>query len=179
MMFGAIVSTLDPFITASQLHSLGTAKPLILIIEGESLFTDGTAFITFEVFKDLATHQINASYFTVKLVLKVLGSPLIGFIMSKIVTFWLSHVFDDGLIEITISLAMTYISFYLAQWLDMSGVIAVLIMVLLLDTITFSPEIEVFLLRFWEMLTFLANTLIFFISGIVIAQAFHNVAFSW
>ncbi|KAL6480686.1 hypothetical protein MHYP_G00117190 [Metynnis hypsauchen] len=180
MMFGAIVSTLDPFVTASQLHRLGTAKPLILIAEGESLFADGTAFITFEVFKDLATHPSynDASYFTVKLVLKVLGSPLIGFIMSKIVNFWLSHVFDDGLVEITISLVMTYISFYLAQWLDMSGVIAVLIMVLLLDTITFSPEIEVFLLQFWEMLTFLANTLIFFISGIVIAQAFHNMAFS-
>ncbi|XP_036423821.1 sodium/hydrogen exchanger 10-like [Colossoma macropomum] len=181
MMFGAIVSTLDPFVTVSQLHSLGTAKPLILITEGESLFVDGTAFITFEVFKDLATHLsfIDASYFTLKLVLKVLGSPLIGFIMSKIVTFWLSHIFDDGLVEITISLAMTYITFYLAaQWLGMSGVIAVLIMGLLLDTVTFSPEIEVFLLRFWEMLTYLANTLIFFVIGIVIAQAFQNMAFS-
>ncbi|XP_019895943.1 sodium/hydrogen exchanger 10-like isoform X2 [Esox lucius] len=46
---------------------------------------------------------------------------------------------------------------------------------LLLDTINFSPEIEGFLLRFWEMLTYLANTLIFFIVGVVVARAFQHV----
>ncbi|KAI4889848.1 hypothetical protein NFI96_010474 [Prochilodus magdalenae] len=180
VMFAAIVNTIDPFVSTSQLHSLGTAKPLILIIEGESLFTDGAAFITFEAFKDLAINlgHINASHFAVKLLIKVLGSPLIGFLMSKIMTFGLSRIFNDGLVEITISLAMTYITFYLAQWLGMSGVIAVLIMGLLLETVNFSPEIEVFLLRFWEMLTYLANTLIFFIVGIVIARSFRHTTLS-
>lgn len=44
---------------------------------------------------------------------------------------------------------MFYVTFscHLAEWLGMSGVIAVLIMGLLLDTVNFSPEIEVFLLR--------------------------------
>ncbi|XP_036790003.1 sodium/hydrogen exchanger 8-like [Oncorhynchus mykiss] len=129
--------------------STGTAKPLILLIEGESLFSDGASIITFEAFKDLATDlsHFEATTFTIKLILKVFGSPLLGFIMSKIIMFWLSYIFNDGLIEITISLAMTYITFYFAEWLGMSGVIAVLIMGLLLDTVNFSPEIEVFLLR--------------------------------
>ncbi|CAB1323366.1 unnamed protein product, partial [Coregonus sp. 'balchen'] len=209
MMFGAIVSTIDPFISTALLRSLGTAKPLILLIEGESLFSDGASIITFDAFKDLATDlshfegtmygicQITvgsifgverrnilescecfhptATTFTIKLILKIFGSPLLGFIMSKIIMFWLSYIFNDGLIEITISLAMTYITFYFAEWLGMSGVIAVLIMGLLLDTVNFSPEIEVFLLRFWEMLTYLANTLIFFIVGIVVARAFQHV----
>lgn len=35
--------------------STGTAKPLILLIEGESLFSDGASIITFDAFKDLAT----------------------------------------------------------------------------------------------------------------------------
>ncbi|XP_020311239.2 sodium/hydrogen exchanger 10 [Oncorhynchus tshawytscha] len=177
MMFGAIVSTIDPFISTALLRSLGTAKPLILLIEGESLFSDGASIITFDAFKDLATDlsHFEATTFTIKLILKVFGSPLLGFIMSKIIMFWLSYIFNDGLIEITISLAMTYITFYFAEWLGMSGVIAVLIMGLLLDTVNFSPEIEVFLLRFWEMLTYLANTLIFFIVGIVVARAFQHV----
>lgn len=56
-----------------------------------------------------------ATTFTIKLILKVFGSPLLGFIMSKIIMFWLSYIFNDGLIEITISLAMTYITFYFGK----------------------------------------------------------------
>uniref|UniRef100_W5M3J2 Solute carrier family 9 member C1 n=1 Tax=Lepisosteus oculatus TaxID=7918 RepID=W5M3J2_LEPOC len=177
MMFGAIVGNTDPIISISLLRSIGTAKPLILLIEGESLFNDGTSIIIFEVFRDLAldlAYEIFLpleSHLAVKLVLKIFGSPLLGFIVSKIIMLWLSYIFNDGLIEITISLAMTYITFYVAEWLGMSGVIAVLIMGLLLETVNFSPEIEVFLLRsFWEMLTYLANTLIFIIVGVVIAE---------
>ena len=33
-----------------------------------------------------------------------------------------------------------------------------------------SPEVETFLHRFWEMLAYLANTLIFIIVGVVITQ---------
>ncbi|KAM6973381.1 sperm-specific sodium:proton exchanger-like [Aplochiton taeniatus] len=177
MMFGAIVSTTDPFIATSLLQSLGTVKPLTILLEGEALFSDGASYITFTVFKDLAldVHQIQATELAVKLVLKLVGSPVLGIIMSKIVMFWLSYIFNDVLSEITISLAMTYICFYFAEWMEMSGVIAVLLMGLFLDTVNFSPEIEGFLLRFWEMLTHLANTLIFFIVGIVIVSAFKNL----
>ncbi|XP_062306835.1 sodium/hydrogen exchanger 10-like isoform X2 [Osmerus eperlanus] len=176
MMFGSIVSTFDCFITSSLLRKSGTSKALILIMEGESLFSEGTSFIAFESFKDLAVDLVNFNVksFSVKLVLKVFGSPLLGYIMAKLIMFWLSYIFNDGLIEITISLAMTYITFYISEWLGMAGVISVLTMGLLLDTVNFSPEIEVFLLRFWETLTYLANTLIFFIVGIVIARAFQH-----
>ena len=53
--------------------------------------------------------------FSVKLMLKVFGSPFLGFIMAKLIMFWLSYIFNDGLIEITISLAMTYITFYIGK----------------------------------------------------------------
>ncbi|KAJ7997849.1 hypothetical protein DPEC_G00216430 [Dallia pectoralis] len=177
MMFGAIVSSVDPFISTSLLRSLGSAKALILLIEGESLFSDGTSLIIFDTFMDLAADlkHFEATSFAIKLVMKIFGSPFLGFCMSKIITFWLSYIFNDVLIEITVSLSMTYITFYLAEFLCMSGVIAVLIMGLFLDTVNFSPEIEGFLLRFWEMLTYLSNTLIFFIVGIVVAKAFQHV----
>ncbi|XP_076121342.1 sperm-specific sodium:proton exchanger-like [Alosa pseudoharengus] len=177
MMFGAIVSTTDPFLSSTLLRTLGTAKALPLLIEGESLFSDGASYIIFGVFKDFATDLVpfEASQFCVRMILQLVGSPLLGFIMAKFVMFWLSYIFNDGLIEITISLATAYITFYVAQWLGMSGVITVLMVGLLLDTVNFSPEVEVFLIRFWEMLTYLANTLIFFIVGIVISKAFQHL----
>ncbi|MGH0136878.1 UNVERIFIED_CONTAM: hypothetical protein FKN15_009590 [Acipenser sinensis] len=179
MMFAAIVSPTDPIISVSLLRNIGSAKSLTLLIEGESLFNDGTSIIMFEIFRDLAIdpYDIIASELAIKLVLKIFVSPLFGFLMSKVVMFWLSYIFNDGLIEITMSLAITYITFYIAEWLGMSGVISVTMLGLLLDTVNFSPEIEVFLLRFWEMLTYLANTLIFIIVGVVIAErSFEHLA---
>ncbi|XP_058858761.1 sodium/hydrogen exchanger 10-like [Acipenser ruthenus] len=183
MMFAAIVSPTDPIISVSLLRNIGSAKALTLLIEGESLFNDGTSIIMFEIFRDLAIdpYDIIASELAIKLVLKIFVSPLFGFLMSKVVMFWLSYIFNDGLIEITMSLAITYITFYIgeifSEWLGMSGVISVTMLGLLLDTVNFSPEIEVFLLRFWEMLTYLANTLIFIIVGVVIAErSFEHLA---
>eukprot|EP00062_Callorhinchus_milii_P003526 gi/632941740/ref/XP_007886027.1/ PREDICTED: sodium/hydrogen exchanger 10-like [Callorhinchus milii] len=105
-----------------------------------------------------------------KLILKVLVSPIYGYLMAKITMLCLTYIFNDGLTEITISLGITYVTFYVGEWIGMSGVISVTFMGLFMDTVSFSPEIEVFLLRFWEMLTYLGNTLIFMIVGVVISQ---------
>lgn len=58
---------------------------------------------------------LSASQFSARMILQILGSPLLGFLMAKFVMFWLSHIFNDGLIEITISLATAYITFYVGK----------------------------------------------------------------
>lgn len=57
----------------------------------------------------------SASQFAVKMILQIVGSPLLGIIMAKCVMFWLSYIFNDGLIEITITLATAYITFYIGK----------------------------------------------------------------
>ena len=49
--------------------------------------------------------------------MKVVVGPVFGFIMAKITVFWLVNVFNDALTEITITLASTYITFYLGELL--------------------------------------------------------------
>ncbi|XP_072906158.1 sperm-specific sodium:proton exchanger-like [Hemitrygon akajei] len=126
----------------------------------------------FEVFREFALkpHDVEAIDLAVRLMLKVFVSPVFGYIMAKITMFCLTYVFNDGVTEITISLANTYIAFYVGEWVGISGVISVTFMGLFMDTVSFSPEIEVFLLRFWEMLTYLGNSLIFMIVGVVISR---------
>ncbi|XP_041052584.1 sodium/hydrogen exchanger 10-like [Carcharodon carcharias] len=170
MMFGSILGCTDPVTAVALLRNLGASKSLTLIIEGESLLNDGTSIVVFEVFRDLSMDLCIATELAVRLILKVIGSPLFGYAMAKITMFCLSYIFNDGLTEITMSLAITYITFYVGEWVGTSGVIAVTFMGLFMDTVSFSPEIEVFLLRFWEMLTYLGNTLIFMIVGVVISQ---------
>lgn len=44
-----------------------------------------------------------------------LGGPLWGFVTAKITLFCLSRVFNDALVEITITLASTYLTFYIGK----------------------------------------------------------------
>lgn len=70
--------------------------------------------------------------------------------MAKITIFWLSHVFNDALVEITITLASTYITFYVGEGLfQVSGVLAVVTLGIELNSrrTSISPEVETFLHR--------------------------------
>ena len=79
-----------------------------------------------------------------------LGGPAFGYLMAKITIFWLSHVFNDALVEITITLASTYITFYIGEGLfEVSGVLAVVTLGIELNSrrTSISPEVEAFLHR--------------------------------
>ena len=79
-----------------------------------------------------------------------IGGPLFGWIMGKLTVLWLSHVFNDALIEITITLASTYLTFYIGEaFLKVSGVLAVVTLGIEISSrrSNISPEVEKFLHR--------------------------------
>ena len=79
------------------------------------------------------------------------GGPAFGYLMAKFTIFWLSHVFNDALVEITITLASTYITFYIGEGLcEVSGVLAVVTLGIELNSrrTSISPEVEAFLHRY-------------------------------
>eukprot|EP00467_Chlorarachnion_reptans_P017377 CAMPEP_0114533510 /NCGR_PEP_ID=MMETSP0109-20121206/27289_1 /TAXON_ID=29199 /ORGANISM="Chlorarachnion reptans, Strain CCCM449" /LENGTH=199 /DNA_ID=CAMNT_0001716749 /DNA_START=49 /DNA_END=645 /DNA_ORIENTATION=+ len=55
LMFGSILSATDPVAVVSILGSLGASKQLSTLIEGESLFNDGSAYVLFLLWKDYVT----------------------------------------------------------------------------------------------------------------------------
>ena len=48
-LFGSIISATDPVAVVALLKELGASKKLSTLIEGESLFNDGTAYVIFLV----------------------------------------------------------------------------------------------------------------------------------
>ena len=52
LMFGAIISATDPVAVVSMMKAVGSSKKLSHIVEGESLFNDGTAMVLFIVVHD-------------------------------------------------------------------------------------------------------------------------------
>ncbi|KAJ8298747.1 hypothetical protein KUTeg_022807 [Tegillarca granosa] len=175
MMFGSILSATDPVAVVALLRDVGASKQLAMVIEGESLVNDGAAIVFFNIFLKLTTTEegMTGGQIVWHFVRVAVGGPLWGFLMGKISLFWLARVFNDALVEITITLASTYLTYYIGEeFMEVSGVLAVVVLGITINAekTMISPEVETFLHRFWETLAYIANTLIFIIVGMVISE---------
>ncbi|XP_053160291.1 sodium/hydrogen exchanger 10-like [Hemicordylus capensis] len=172
MLFGIILSAIDPVLSVSSVRDIGLSKIVVNLIKGESLFTQAPTQIFFELFTDLVKQQHREVFEEIvkKVFLKFFASAVFGFLSSRLVIYWLQNVFNDGIAEVIISFSMVYIIFFIAECFRMSGVIALCILGLLLDPVSFSPGVDLFLYRFWATLMFLSHILIYLIMGIAIAQ---------
>ena len=175
LAFGALISATDPVAVVALLRELGAPKRLRLLIEGESLLNDGTAIVLFSVLLGLLTgaFSFEAGNTVLHFVRVTLGGMAVGLLLAVGTTSWLSRTFNAPLIEITLTLVLAYLAMLVAETLlHVSGVIAVVTAGLWMSSrgkLQVSPEVSQFLHRFWEMLSYLANTLIFFLVGLVIA----------
>ena len=87
----------------------------------------------------------------VYLIRVALGGPLFGYIIARLTIWWLSRVFNDAVVEITITLASTYFTYYVGDvLLGVSGVLAVVTLGVEINArrTNISPEVEVFLFKY-------------------------------
>ncbi len=174
LLFGAVISATDPVAVVSLLKELGASKKLGTLIEGESLLNDGTAIVIFMVFFLGITGAVSESSPVIDFLRVALGGTLIGLVFGWITINWVRKVFNDALIEITVVIAAAYLTFFVAEYFfHVSGVLGLVAIGLVMAGIgrtRISPEVEHFLHEFWELAAFIANTLIFIIVGVVIAN---------
>jgi NhaP-type Na+/H+ or K+/H+ antiporter len=179
LMFGALISATDPVAVVALLKEVSSRKRLETLIEGESLLNDGTAIVFFTLFyawviADSSAQDVNIN------ALKISGQFLyvvslgliIGVTTALFCILWLDRVFNDPMIEITLTIACAYAVFFIAESSHVSGVVAVVTFALIMASIgrtRISPEVSGFLHHFWEMMAHIANTLIFLLVGILVA----------
>jgi len=175
LVFGALISATDPVAVVAVLRELGAPKRLSLLIEGESLLNDGTAIVAFHVVLGLlvAGHGFDPSGTALQFLKVVAGGVAVGTGLAWLATAVLGQTFNDPLAEITVTLVLAYAAMAIAEGLlHVSGVMAIVSAGLWMagpGQTRISPEVRHFLHRFWEMLAFLANTLIFFLVGVIIS----------
>lgn len=174
LLFGALISATDPVAVVALLKEKSSRKRLETLIEGESLLNDGTAIVFFSLFYGFAlgtTTEVQALPVVGKFIWVVTAGLIIGAAVGWSVLWIIGKLINQPLIEITLSVTAAYLTFIIAESLHVSGVVALVALALMFSTIgrtRISPEISHFLHQFWEMMTYLANTLIFLIVGIVI-----------
>lgn len=183
LVFGALISATDPVAVVSILRELGVSKKLGVLIEGESLLNDGSSIVVFSVLVALfgSSASLSAGPVLFQFVKVVAGGMLVGMALAMFFSWWMGRTFNDPLIEISLTLALGYLGMVLAEgMLHVSGVIALVYAGIYMSThgrTSISPEVEHFLHKFWELLAYIANTLIFFLVGVLIASKLNEASF--
>lgn len=179
LMFGAVASATDPVAVVALLKDLGASKKLGTLIEGESMLNDGTAIVLFMLFFTMVSGDATNASPVLEFLKVALGGTLVGVLIGSLSIRWVRKVFNDALVEISVIIAAAYITFFICEYyLHVSGVLGLVALGLAMASVgktRISPEVEHFLHEFWELFAFIANTLIFIIVGVVIAE---QVAFS-
>jgi NhaP-type Na+/H+ or K+/H+ antiporter len=138
------------------------------------MLNDGTAIVLFMLFFTMVTGGDADASPVVEFLKVAVGGTLVGVIIGSLSIRWVRKVFNDALVEISVIVAAAYITFFICEYfLHVSGVLGLVALGLAMAGVgktRISPEVEHFLHEFWELFAFIANTLIFIIVGVVIAE---------
>jgi CPA1 family monovalent cation:H+ antiporter len=181
LLFGALISATDPIAVIALFRDLGVSKRLAVIVEGESLFNDGTAAVAFQlILAGILTNHFDAVEGLRQFLVVAIGGALLGLMIGYAASKITAQV-DEPRIEITLTTIVAYGSYLLAEHLHVSGVIATVVAGLTIGNygaqMGMSPRTRVSVWSFWEYMAFLINSLVFLLIGIEVHVA--QILESW
>jgi CPA1 family monovalent cation:H+ antiporter len=166
LLFGAIVAATDPVSVISVFRSMRADDQLIAIVEGESLFNDATAVIAFKVtlLLSVVTTHVTAAAPLVDFVELLVGGAVVG-VLVGVVGLLVLRLTDDYVIEALGSLVIAYGSYFVAEWIHASGLVAVIVVGSRFGSFTSTRQS---VNQLWEFIAFAANSMLFLLVGLAI-----------
>lgn len=171
LVFGSLIAATDPVAVVSLFRSLGVPHRLQILLEGESLFNDGTAIVLYSLMVSIAltgTYNIGESILNFLIVSG--GGLIIGLLLGLLISQAIS-IIDNSLIETTLTSVLAFGSYLLAEQFHVSGVLAVVAAGLVsgnLGPSRMAPTTRILVFNFWEYAAFLANSFVFLLIGLQI-----------
>ncbi len=172
LVFGTLVSATDPVSVVALFRTMGVPKRLQVLLEGESLFNDGTAIVLYDLVLVIALTGLQSFNLVSSVVdfIRVAGGGLIvGALLGSLISQVISRV-DDHLIETTLTSVLAYGAYLISEHLlGFSGVLAVVAAGLVNGNIGpkgMSPTTRIVVFNFWEYAAFVANSFIFLLIGL-------------
>ena len=176
LLVGVILAITDTVSVIAVFKEVSVPSRLITIVEGESLFNDGIALVLFSlILKVNATGTLTPIEGVKELVVVMVGGVLVGVVLGYLGTGLYVRSESDSLSGILLTVAIALGTFQLGQFLQVSGVVAVVIAGLLVGNLELSRRVSassrITVLSFWEYAGFGVNTFIFLLIGLEINLA--------
>lgn len=173
LLFGALISPTDPVAILGLIHRVGLPRELESKIVGESLFNDGFGVVVFTVLLTLVKGEHGLSVLSVGglFLQETLGGILFGLILGM-TTYAMLKKIDDYQVEILLTLAMVMGGYTLADFVHISGPLAIVVAGLLIGShgrsFAMSEITRKNLDTFWELVDEILNAVLFVLIGLEI-----------
>ena len=171
LLFGAMVAATDPISVLAIFREVGVPQQLKTLMEGESLFNDGTSVVLFTVLFAVLYDGVSPSIADIGFeFLKVsLGGAIIGIVLGYL-TYRLMKGLNDRLLEVMLTVVLVFGGFLVAEFFHFSGVISVVVSGLIIGNygklFSMSQQTIATLDNYWEVTDFVINAFLFLLIGL-------------
>ena len=181
LLFGILIAATDPVSVIATFKEARVRGRLLILVESESLFNDGTAAVAFAVALELVLgHSLSPLDMFTRLLVSAGGGILCGAIVAGAALLLMGRT-EDHLVEMTFTTVAAYGSFLLAERFHLSGVLATLTAGLILGNVgqegVISERGKLVVAAFWEYAAFVANSFVFLLMGM--QEAHQNFVAVW
>lgn len=174
LLAGSLLAATDPVAVLELMRKSGVPKRLCILLDGEALFNDATAIVTFSIFLYIAQHpmeDITVMDATYRFMVVFFGGAIIGLFVGFIFLF-LSRLLQDHIQQAIVTLIAAYASYLLADSVHVSGVMSVLVAGMVLGRVIHHDfqdhEKSNFVDDFWSFNVYVAEAIMFLLMGVTI-----------
>jgi len=182
LAFGALIAATDPIAVIAMLSEAGVKGRLRLVIESESLFNDGAAALLFALILPALTQSGAPTPLAIAAQAALIGGGgiAVGAVVGAL-AIALAGRTDDHLVETALTAVVAYGAFLIAERIGASGVLATVAAGLVMGNLgvrapsdgrfAVSAQGRQSVVVFWEFAAFVANSLVFLLIGLAMADA--------
>ena len=173
MLFGALISPTDPIAVLAIIKKMHAPEKISVQVEGESLFNDGVGLVVFTTIFALAFSGAEPTFSGVAelFLVDAVGGIVFGAVLAFL-AHWCICRSNDSSIELLITLCIPSAGYALANVIDVSGPLAMVVSGIVIGNITrtvgFSEHSQFTLSHFWHTVDAFLNALLFLLIGLML-----------
>jgi monovalent cation/hydrogen antiporter len=175
-VFGAIISPPDAVAALSVTQDLRVPRKIIVILEGESLVNDATAFISFRfAVAAVLTGSFSLGQASLQFLFVATGGICVGLVVGWVAT-QVQKRLDDPPVQTMFSLLTPYLAYFSGEAIHVSGILAVVIAGIYYGWRApriLSAQMRLQALPVWEMVVFILNGVLFMLIGLQLPLVMH------